>query len=369
MPSDGEPSPSAQSPFARAFEGCLLGGAVGDALGLPREGLTPHRAAQRFGIEPRHALLPGGYGMLSDDTEHACMTAQALAQAGPDAPPRFARMLGSKLRWWMAALPPGVGMPTARACLRLWLGVPPERAGVWSAGNGPAMRAPVLGVALHHRPTLMRTFIETSTALTHRDPKALHGALAAAHLAARAARAAMNLQPWHTTELLREIRALYPPDDSEARRGLDALEQAIAEAWEPARFLEELDLPRGPGGYIHHTMPAVAYIALRHPTDFPAAMRTMAQLGGDADSIGAIAGGIVGARAGSTGIPERWLRGLVDYPRSVPWIRRVAANTAAAVADAKPRPPVPLAWPVVPLRNAALLTVVLIHGLRRLLPR
>ena len=41
-------------------------------------------------------------------------------------------------------LPAGVGLATARACLKLWLGFSPERSGIYSAGNGPAMRSAVL---------------------------------------------------------------------------------------------------------------------------------------------------------------------------------------------------------------------------------
>ena len=76
--------------------GLLLGGAVGDALGLPVEGLSARRAGRMFRRHPgdrlSHHFLPGRRGMFSDDTEHACMTAQALlASAG--APPAFARSL------------------------------------------------------------------------------------------------------------------------------------------------------------------------------------------------------------------------------------------------------------------------------------
>ncbi len=59
--------------------GVLLGTAVGDAIGLPHEGLHPQRIAQRLERGPlRHALLLGR-GMLSDDTEHASMVARATA--------------------------------------------------------------------------------------------------------------------------------------------------------------------------------------------------------------------------------------------------------------------------------------------------
>ena len=66
-----------------AYVGCLLGTAVGDALGLPYEGMSPRRGARVFPDPGHHHLLPG-YGMVSDDTEHTCMAAQSLIAAGGD---------------------------------------------------------------------------------------------------------------------------------------------------------------------------------------------------------------------------------------------------------------------------------------------
>ncbi len=59
------------------FAGLLLGGAVGDALGLPAEGLS-RRAIQRRWIGRWKMRLAFGYGMISDDTEHALMVATSL---------------------------------------------------------------------------------------------------------------------------------------------------------------------------------------------------------------------------------------------------------------------------------------------------
>jgi len=87
--------------------GLLLGTAIGDSLGLPREGLRRDRAARIYRGPLRQRLLLGR-GMLSDDTEHACMTAQALLVAGDD-PRRFARVLAGELRWWLLGLPAAVG--------------------------------------------------------------------------------------------------------------------------------------------------------------------------------------------------------------------------------------------------------------------
>jgi ADP-ribosylglycohydrolase len=64
----------------------LMSMAVGDSVGLPLEGLSPRRAARLFPPPHRQRLILGR-GMVSDDTEHACMTAQALiASAGEPRP-------------------------------------------------------------------------------------------------------------------------------------------------------------------------------------------------------------------------------------------------------------------------------------------
>src|SRR4051794_5884011 len=87
--------------------GALLGTAVGDALGLPREGLSRRRAQRLYGKGPIRHRFVLGRGMLSDDTEHACMTAQALL-AAPEDEMRFARSLAWRLRGWLAAMPAAV---------------------------------------------------------------------------------------------------------------------------------------------------------------------------------------------------------------------------------------------------------------------
>ena len=172
---------------AHAAVGCLLGTAVGDAIGLPFEGLSARRAARFYPPPLRHRLL-FGRGMVSDDTEHACFTARALLLAGKDAV-AFDRHLASSLRWWLAGLPAGVGLATLRAILKSCLGLGPERSGVRSAGNGPAMRSAIIGVAWGPTPEVMAEWVRRSTRLTHTDPKAFHGALAVALAAHQAASA------------------------------------------------------------------------------------------------------------------------------------------------------------------------------------
>src|SRR5438105_4572061 len=97
--------------------GVLLGTAVGDALGLPREGLLPGRARALFGGPPLGHRLLFGRGMVSDDTEHTCLVGAALLREPAD-PARFARALAWGLRLWLLGLPTGVGFATLRATLK-----------------------------------------------------------------------------------------------------------------------------------------------------------------------------------------------------------------------------------------------------------
>src|SRR5262245_41027544 len=70
--------------WQRLFEGVLLGTAVGDALGLPAENLSPQRIQRLWKNEWRMRFILDR-GMISDDTEHTLMVAQALLAEPDDA--------------------------------------------------------------------------------------------------------------------------------------------------------------------------------------------------------------------------------------------------------------------------------------------
>jgi ADP-ribosyl-[dinitrogen reductase] hydrolase len=127
----------------------------------------------------------------------------------------------------------------------------------------------------------------------------------------------------------------------------------------------------GVGGYAYHTVPLALYCWLRHHNDFRWAVEEVIALGGDADSTGAVGGGIAGATLGAAAIPAAWRDGLLEWPRSVAWMRRLAERLARQFpAGGRPvrQGPVPLFWPGLIARNVLFLAAVLAHGLRRLLP-
>jgi ADP-ribosyl-[dinitrogen reductase] hydrolase len=356
-----EPFPST-SDLRSSFTGLILGQAVGDALGLPWEGLSRRRAVKIFTTPDRHRFL-FGRGMISDDTEHACMTAQALL-AHPDDPVLFARSLGWKLRWWLAALPAGIGFATLRAIMKLWVGVSPSASGVFSAGNGPAMRAPVIGVFFREDPAALRQYIKASTRLTHIDPKAEEGALVIACSARWAVMGrTVNDAPLHLLDLLSKEVA-----DPELIDLLERVARGLAGDLSVVEFADSLGLDEGVSGYIYHTVPVVLFAFLRHLGDFDRTVKSVIALGGDADSTGAIAGALAGAASGYEGIPDHLVKDIVDWPRSVSWMKTLADRLALSGPAGAPQGQIGLFWPGIVPRNIIFLVTVLVHGFRRLLP-
>lgn len=344
------------------FVGVVLGTAVGDALGLPAEGLGRERIA-RLGWSPwRHRLI-FGRGLVSDDTDHTFFVAQALI-AHPDDAEAFGRCLARKLKWWLAAGPSGVGGATARAIGRLWLGFGPDRSGVFSAGNGPAMRSAMLGAFFADEPERMEAYVRASTQLTHTDPKAFVGAMAAA----RAAALAVGSGPGERPEAgafwagLREIEGA----DAEWAGCVDAMAAALEQGESVAELAERLGLGRAVSGYIYHTVPVAVYAWLRHWGDFEETVTAALDCGGDTDTVGAIAGALAGATVGERGIRREWIEGIAEWPRTTGTLRR-AAERLARVED-RAGAAVKYFWPGVVLRNGAMFVIVLGHVLLRCLP-
>jgi ADP-ribosyl-[dinitrogen reductase] hydrolase len=342
--------------------GSILGTAVGDAMGLPYEGLSKRRATRLLGPPDRYRLV-FGRGMVSDDTEQTCLVAQSLIESGRDVA-EFERRVLARLRRWLLTLPAGVGLATLRAISKSLIGFPPHRCGVFSAGNGPAMRSAIIGAAIDD-PALLPRMVEASCRLTHTDPKALHGALAVA-LGANLAKQASLVEPAAYVTKLRPIL-----DGGSAAEFMGLIERVVAsvDCGEPtAGFAAAGGMGRGVSGYVYQTVPVCIHAWLSNQNDFREAVSSVVQCGGDTDTTAAIVGGIVGCHVGKAGIPEEWLSKLAEWPRSAAWMEQLGRQLARAVASGTPETALRLSGPVVFGRNLVFLTIVLTHGFRRLLP-
>lgn len=350
-----------ENSLEHAITGSLLGTAIGDALGLPYEGLSRRRAKKLLGEPDRHRFL-FRRGMVSDDTEHSCMVAQALIERGDD-PEGFQTSLARRLRYWLLALPAGTGLATLKSIVKLWLGFSPERSGVFSAGNGPAMRSAILGAAIDDANELA-ALVRVSTQITHTDPKAEYGAFAVA-LAAQMARKTERVAP---KNYLEELNTSLPDGSQELLTLIEKTVSAVQHGKSTEAFAESLGLSQKVTGYVYHTVPVCIHAWLTHQEDFRGAISSVIRCGGDADTTAAIVGGIVGSSVGKEGIPAEWLDRLADWPRTVSWMERLAKQLAETGLKNEPQRPLRLTWFGTLVRNLFFLVVVLFHGFRRLFP-
>ena len=342
---------------------CLLGTAIGDALGLSCEGLSRERQKKMFpDMEKYHFLL--GKGMYSDDTEHTLLVSEALLESGGDLE-IFRKNFAWKLRFWIAGLPAGIGFATLRACIKLWLGFSPQKSGVFSAGNGPAMRSPILGVMLGEDPGKMMEFVKASTIITHSDPKAEWGAASAALAAFMASN---NNEPVLPEKYLEEISKLLGEEASEFTALMEKVVNSVKSGQSTGDFAIESGLKKGVSGYIYHTMPIVIHSWLSNQGDFKKGLLDVIRCGGDSDTAGAIVGGILGAGIGVEGIPDKWQKNIFEFPRSIEWIKKLGEKLNLYKSEPKQSKAPFYNHLLIYPRNFIFTMTVLTHGFRRMLP-
>jgi ADP-ribosyl-[dinitrogen reductase] hydrolase len=344
----------------RHILGCLLGTAVGDAVGLKREGLSRQRAMRLYGGPPLRSSLIFGFGFCSDDTEHTLMVGRALASSHSD-PDLFERQFVADLRRWLLTGPAGVGFATLRSCLKLLIGFGPRKSGVFSAGNGPAMRSALIGICAKSEGALIR-IVRASTRVTHTDPKAEEGALLVAR-AARLARTEAKLEPLAFLRL-----AVTEVTGNELRTTLLSAVDALAGGKPCLDFAKSQGWAKGVSGYVNQTVPAALYCWAHSPGDFRQCVENAVLLGGDTDSVAAITGAICGANLGSEAIPADWIERLAEWPRTTDWIRHLAQELTTASENRAVKNPPPMYWMATLPRNTLFAAVVILLGVRRLFP-
>lgn len=329
---------------ADRIAGALLGTALGDALGLACEGMSAERIERRFGQVRRFHLL-GRTGFVSDDTEQAALLTRALLLGGDD-DRRVLRCFRRSMVGWLWRLPFGIGGATLRACLRMSLSL--RAPGVRSAGNGAAMRAPVLGVLVaepQRRLRLGRALAQ----LTHTDPMGIDGALYTAEVTA-----AMLTDATPTEAVRRALLVV------EAPRVRAAVEAAIGLA-DAGASMREAASQLGNSGFVVHTVGLATFALLVAGDDVLDALSAVVHAGGDTDTIAAIVGAWLGARVGASRLPA-----LIDKLAAGPFGPEHLRALAAAAKSGKPPPGFSVVWAL--LRNLALYPVILWHGFRRLIP-
>jgi ADP-ribosyl-[dinitrogen reductase] hydrolase len=332
-----------QSTHLNRARGCLLGLAIGDALGAPLEGLSAQQIRAHYGQvvdyvdgarawkrKPYRWRLPGLY---SDDTQQALVLTDLLLDDGQIDPVRVAELylrLATPKGAYLGAHR-GIGRSFRLVLAELERGASPRRTGQISAGVGAAMRIAPVPLYFAGRPEAMFDAVMAASLMTHRDIRSLAGAMAVALAVQRVAKGDdrdPSFLLWLAADVAKaedRIAADYSDvvvslEDhghgvsraiAHAESVLDASrEQALAALVEEANRHGADPLCKRPTmGFPPACIPTCLYIFLTTDS-FKEAAIEIVNLGGDTDTAGAILGALAGAHYGIDGIPGHWLEGL-----------------------------------------------------------
>lgn len=283
------------------FQGCVLGLALGDAVGAPYEGGLLERLLWRL-----IGTTKLGEMRWTDDTQMSLDVLESLLAVGKIDPDDLAKRFAASYRWTR-----GYGPGAAKMLKRIRRGMDWRAANrsVYAAGsygNGAAMRTPIVGLFHVGRSTDLVDAAAQSAAVTHAHPLGIEGAVLLAAVIAGTAQghdsldilqggaAVCSLEPF-TTRLEIARQWLENGSDSAAPDVVRRLGNGIA---------------------AHESCVTAVYSALKfRDQPFVSLQKFVAACGGDVDTIGAMAGAIWGTANGAEKLPAELLGRLEQRER------------------------------------------------------
>ncbi len=287
------------------YEGCMLGLAIGDAMGAATEFLTYDEIRRRFppnGSESYRSfrgLRPGSY---TDDTEMSIAVAKGLLNAKDMTTVAIMECMTKEFIEWMDTT--SSSRSPGNTCMRgvgnLKSGVPYSESGILgSKGCGTAMRSAPLGLAYWHALDALKSMSKRVSLMTHDHPTASAGSFATAFLVAK------SLEGLETQALLDELVKRTRRIDEPFAEHMLLIPEALK--IEMTKAAHEL---LGRGWVAEEAVAGAIYANIKHPNSFRDIILEAANSGGDTDSKACIAGAIAGTRLGRDAIPTGWIEGI-----------------------------------------------------------
>lgn len=309
--------------FSRAY-GALAGLALGDALGMPTQAMSPEQIRSTYGritglvdADASQPYAPGmPAGSVTDDTEQALLVASLLVRGRGSASGRVALEAGefadALLDWEDSMIRRGsldlLGPSTKAALERVREGEDPLTVGGEGTTNGAAMRVTPIGIAMSTADhEAFADAVWSSCQVTHATRQGFQSA------ALVAAAVSMGIDAAHSPSLdLKSllwqaltfvdslpVRGAWTPDPDVVAATRRAMQLSINPA---SSSLECLVEQVGTSVASAHAIPMAFALLARAPS--PQALLDAANIGGDTDTIGAIAGAILGAALGVQALPS-----------------------------------------------------------------
>ena len=298
--------------------GALAGLALGDALGMPTQAMSPEQIRAVYGritglvdADASQPYAPGmPAGSVTDDTEQALLVASLLVRGRGSSSGRVAlnavEFAHSLLAWEDSMIERGsldlLGPSTKAALERVRAGADPLSVGGAGTTNGAAMRVTPIGIAVSTAdPEAFAESVWSSCRVTHATRQGFQSAaLVAAAVsmgidAASSSASDVRALLWEAVSYVASLspRGAWAPDPDVVAATRRALELASTP---PLPSLELLAEQIGSSVASAQAIPMAFALLARDPS--PRALLDAANIGGDTDTIGAIAGAILGAAAG-----------------------------------------------------------------------
>ena len=303
--------------LSRAY-GAFAGLALGDALGMPTQAMSPEQIRAVYGrvtgLVDGDASQPYAPGMpagsVTDDTEQALLIASLLVRGGGSSSGHVALDAGdfshALLAWEDSMIERGsldlLGPSTKAALERVRAGDDPLTVGGLGTTNGAAMRVTPIGIAVSTAdPEVFADAVWSSCQVTHATRQGFQSAAlvaAAVSLALdwpEASASDMTTLLWKAVSYVESLpeRGAWTPDPDVVAATRRAMQLVANPA---SSSLECLVEQIGTSVASAHAIPMAFALLARDPS--PRALLDAANLGGDTDTIGAIAGAILGSVLG-----------------------------------------------------------------------
>ena len=303
--------------LSRAY-GAFAGLALGDALGMPTQAMSPEQIRAVYGrvtglvdgddSQPYAPGMPAG--SVTDDTEQALLIASLLVRGGGSSSGHVALDAGdfshALLSWEDSMIERGsldlLGPSTKAALERVRAGEDPLTVGGLGTTNGAAMRVTPIGIAVSTAdPEAFADAVWSSCQVTHATRQGFQSAAlvaAAVSLALdwpEASASDMTTLLWKAVSYVESLpeRGAWTPDPDVVAATRRAMQLVANPA---SSSLECLVEQIGTSVASAHAIPMAFALLARDPS--PRALLDAANLGGDTDTIGAIAGAILGSVLG-----------------------------------------------------------------------
>ena len=308
--------------LSRAY-GALAGLALGDALGMPTQEMSPAQIRAVYGritgLVDGDASQPYAPGMpagsVTDDTEQALLIASLLVRGRGTSSGRVAlnavEFAHALLAWEDSMIERGsldlLGPSTKAALERVRAGEDPLTVGGAGTTNGAAMRVTPIGIAVSTEdPEAFAEAVWSSCRVTHATRQGFQSAALVAAAVSMGIDTTGSPSPdlrsllWKAVTYVDSLpeRGAWTPDPDVVAATRRAMQLAVNPA---SSSLECLVEQVGTSVASAEAIPMAFALLAREPS--PQALLDAANIGGDTDTIGAIAGAILGAALGVEVLP------------------------------------------------------------------